>query len=117
MKRDPKDPDGQYERYCANDAPWYEDITKKSDDHETKTITFDVKTFNLMPNAIESPSHYTHGEREAIDYMRDIGVLEQYCVGNIFKYLYRYKHKANPTEDLLKAREYIDILVKELNNA
>lgn len=65
---------------------------------------------------IEKPDHYTHGEREAIDYMRDIGVLEQYCVGNIFKYLYRYKHKNNPTEDLLKARQYIDILVKELES-
>lgn len=69
------------------------------------------------PGKVEKPPHYTHGEREAIDYMRDIGVLEHYCVGNIFKYLYRYKHKDNPTEDLLKARQYIDILVKEIQDA
>lgn len=70
-----------------------------------------------MPNQVEHPHHYTYGEREAIDYMRDIGVLEQYCVGNIIKYIYRYPHKDNPTQDILKARQYIDILVKELADA
>jgi hypothetical protein len=69
------------------------------------------------PDVIESPNHYTIGEREAIDYMRDMGVLEDYAAGNIFKYLYRYKYKDNPTGDLLKARRYIDILIEELNNA
>ena len=28
------------------------------------------------PDQVESPSHYTIGEREAIDYMREMGVLE-----------------------------------------
>ena len=41
------------------------------------------------PDTIESPNHYTIGEREAIDYMRDMGVLEDYCAGNIFKYQQR----------------------------
>ena len=69
------------------------------------------------PDQVESPSHYTIGEREAIDYMREMGVLEDYAAGNIFKYLYRYKYKDNPTGDLLKARRYIDILIEELKNA
>ena len=80
---------------------------------------------NAMKNAamppiphldVQTPPHYTHGEREAIDYMRDIGVLEPYCVGNIFKYLYRYKHKENPIKDLQKASTYINILVRELES-
>ena len=69
------------------------------------------------PDHVETPKHYTIGEREAIDYMREMGVLEDYAAGNIFKYLYRYKYKDNPTGDLLKARRYIDILIGELNNA
>ena len=69
------------------------------------------------PDQVESPSHYTIGEREAIDYMREMGVLEDYAAGNIFKYLYRYKYKDNPTGDLLKARRYIDILIEELKDA
>ena len=69
-----------------------------------------------IKDEVESPSHYTIGEREAIDYMREMGVLEDYAAGNIFKYLYRYKYKDNPTGDLLKARRYIDILIEELND-
>lgn len=34
-----------------------------------------------------------------------------FCVGNIIKYVCRYKQK-NGKEDLLKARSYIDILLE-----
>ncbi len=34
-------------------------------------------------------------------------------VGNIVKYVCRFKHK-NGAEDLLKARHYIDILLEEV---
>lgn len=36
-----------------------------------------------------------------------------YPVGNIIKYVCRFKHK-NGVEDLLKARQYIDILLEEI---
>lgn len=93
--------------HCAQEG-WV--ITGTSDpDVFAEHVPYDRST------DVETPSHYTYGEREAIDYMRDIGVLEAYCVGNIFKYLYRYKHKDDPTKDLMKARKYIDILMEELN--
>ena len=110
-KRDPRDPNGQYERvgyeayveaFAGADVP-----------------SFDFTQFQQPPTPhldVQHPDHYTYGEREAIDYMRDIGVLEEYCVGNIFKYLYRYKHKENPIQDLQKASTYINILVKELRS-
>ena len=109
MKRDPKDPNGEYEHNecCVQEGEMV---------YPNRLVESMWKAVEDEDHRVSQPSHYTHGEREAIDYMRDIGVLEQYCVGNIFKYLYRYKHKENPTEDLLKAKEYIDILVKELND-
>jgi len=48
--------------------------------------------------------------------MADLGVLEEYCVGNIIKYLYRYKHKGKPLEDIQKAGRYIEILMSHLEN-
>ncbi|UVX36115.1 MAG: protein of unknown function DUF3310 [Namikivirus ozawa] len=57
-----------------------------------------------MTDNVNHPTHYT---------ARDIGyeciVLTKYqyfCTGNVIKYLWRYKDKGNPTEDLEKARWY-----------
>ena len=38
-------------------------------------------------------------------------MLEGFCLGNIIKYLYRYKLKGNPVQDLMKAREYLERLI------
>lgn len=35
-----------------------------------------------------------------------------YCVGNVIKYVCRYRRK-NGKEDLLKARHYIDLLIEQ----
>ena len=57
------------------------------------------------------PSHYAFDEGviECIDY------IESHCFdfveGNIIKYVTRYQHK-NGTEDLKKARWYLDRLIK-----
>lgn len=57
-----------------------------------------------MADNINHPVHYTG---------RNIGyeciILAQYqcfCTGNVIKYLWRYKDKGKPTEDLMKARWY-----------
>lgn len=62
----------------------------------------------------EQPAHYTHGGKEAIEYMRDLGVLEEYIVGNIIKYLYRYRHKGDPIGDVKKLVVYGKMLVELL---
>ena len=54
----------------------------------------------------------THYEQNAIqpwDFI--IGNNLSYLVGNIIKYLCRYKNK-NGVEDLLKARHYLDKLIE-----
>jgi hypothetical protein len=37
---------------------------------------------------------------------------EGYCIGNIIKYLYRYPRKGDMVQDLEKAREYMDMLIR-----
>ena len=40
--------------------------------------------------------------------------FDGYCVGNVMKYILRYKYK-NGLNDLHKAREYIDFLIRSYN--
>jgi hypothetical protein len=73
------------------------------------------------PNMVESPPHYNAGKFEVIDIiedsLRDIpGGFEAYMVGNIEKYIMRYRHK-NGVEDLKKSRWYLDRLIAEVEKS
>src|SRR5699024_6026526 len=66
-----------------------------------------------MSDAINSPNHYNSGDIETIDYIQDKLTAEQfegYLVGNVMKYVSRYRHK-NGMEDLKKARWHLDRLI------
>lgn len=54
---------------------------------------------------VNSPRHYTdsHAGMECIDLTADTS----FCLGNCCKYLWRYKAKGRPLEDLEKARWYL----------
>jgi len=58
-----------------------------------------------------NPDYYTKGI-ETIDYI--ISHSMNYLEGNLVKYVTRYKHK-NGLEDLLKAKWYLDRLIKNYN--
>ena len=69
------------------------------------------------PNAkdnVNSPSHYTTGKIEVIDFIEDKGL--NFRLGNVVKYVARCGHKksvgksmdAKALEDLKKARWYLD---------
>lgn len=63
---------------------------------------------------VNHPSHYTFGEIEVIDYIRDKMTPDEfqgYCMGNILKYVSRHKHK-NGVEDLKKAQVYLGWLIE-----
>lgn len=64
---------------------------------------------------IYSPSHYTNGKIEAIDYIRDSlssEAYEGYLEGCIKKYLHRWRYKGKPDEDLMKAEWYLSRLIE-----
>ena len=63
---------------------------------------------------VNHPSHYTFGNIEVIDYIRDKMTPDEfqgYCMGNILKYVSRHKHKAG-VEDLKKAQVYLGWLIE-----
>jgi hypothetical protein len=57
-------------------------------------------------------NHYKNKSIQPIDYI--MGNNLSFCEGNIIKYVTRYKDK-NGVEDLMKAKQYIEFLIEELN--
>ena len=72
----------------------------------------------LSIDDVSHPSHYQKGGMECIDAIRaavtNCHGFEAYCVGNIIKYIWRYKDK-NGAEDLRKAKHYLEWLIEEVN--
>lgn len=61
---------------------------------------------------VNSPSHYTYGKIEVIEYILDKGL--DFCLGNVIKYVSRAGHKNNALEDLQKAAKYLEFKINEL---
>jgi hypothetical protein len=71
-----------------------------------------------MNDAVNHPSHYTQGGIECLDAIEASMPAEgfqDYCKGNILKYIWRYRHK-NGAEDLKKAQFYLDRMIKSVEN-
>lgn len=64
---------------------------------------------------VKHPNHYCYGKFECVEVIRELtaGVPgpEGFLLGNVIKYLWRYRRK-NGAEDLKKARRYIDMLLQ-----
>lgn len=70
--------------------------------------------YRINNDSINHPSHYTGSEIECIDAIEnsmDSVAFCGYLKGNIEKYLWRYKLKEHPIEDLKKARWYLNKLI------
>lgn len=80
----------------------------------TETFEDHTDPINVKDDKVNHPSHYTFGEIEVIDYIRDKMTPDEfqgYCMGNILKYISRHKHKAG-VEDLKKAQVYLGWLIE-----
>ncbi len=70
--------------------------------------------------AVSHPEHYQGVcGLEAIEVMRNFLPKYQnshvsYLIGNVIKYVLRAPSKGKEMEDLMKAREYLDLAIKEL---
>ena len=67
-----------------------------------------------VSDAVEQPPHYNTGSIEcitAIEASMSPVEFQGYCKGNCLKYLWRYRYKNKPLEDLQKARWYLDKLI------
>ena len=77
---------------------------------DVSECTVMVELSDDLADVVDHPSHYTQGRFEAIDVIADAltpEMLEGFCIGNVLKYVLRYRHK-NGVEDLRKARWYLD---------
>lgn len=62
------------------------------------------------PDNVNHPSHYETNGIECIDAMeaaQDVSAVQNFCICNAFKYIWRYKHK-NGAEDIKKAVWYLN---------
>ena len=78
-----------------------------SEIQDEKNIKQDI---TIKEDRVNHPSHYNTGDIEVISYIKDKLTDEEYvgyCIGNVLKYVSRYKHK-NGKEDLDKAKVYLD---------
>ena len=74
----------------------------------------------VIPDPVNHPSHYTQGGIECIEAIKASMTHEEFCgylKGCTIKYLWRYKHKGKPVEDLKKASWYQDRLIREVEHA
>lgn len=65
----------------------------------------------LAVSSNDTPDHYSSGI-EPIKFIQSHEM--SFAAGNVVKYICRYKHKGQPLEDLNKARHYIDLLLREI---
>lgn len=86
-------------------------MTNKDDQSGSSTVS--------IRNNVDHPSHYTQGDVECIDAIKSSmskEAFEGYLKGNILKYIWRYRNKNNPVEDLHKAKWYHDKLLEVVEN-
>lgn len=65
-------------------------------------------------SSVNHPKHYD-GKYECIEVMRDVfgeDAVKSFCILNAFKYIWRH-NKKNGTEDLKKAKWYLDFILTE----
>lgn len=69
-------------------------------------------------DSVNHPFHYTsQGNVECIDAIENSmphEAFEGYLKGNILKYIWRYRNKYSPIQDLQKAKCYLDMLIELL---
>lgn len=76
----------------------------------------DAPTTGSKHDSVSRPAHYASGGVECIEAIKASMSREAflgYLKGNVQKYMWRYEKKANPPEDLKKARWYLDRLIAE----
>ena len=82
----------------------------------TQSLDTRFKHFE-KPDVVNSPTHYNFKGIEAIDAIEASMTAEEftgYLKGNCMKYLWRYKYKGKPVEDLKKCQWYLNKLIASL---
>ena len=95
-----------------HDGYWHE---HKQRLEKERTLAKEKKEENV--DLVNHPPHYKKNKVQAIKVI-EAGLGDQgfqdYLLGQVFKYLLRFKHKGKPIEDLEKAEWYLKRLKKKV---
>ena len=90
------------------------DIKKEQDLEAWDNELRRMGRFDLVKDRVgtieKAPSHYNIGI-EPVKYIQSHGL--DFLQGSVIKYVTRYKLKGQAKEDLMKARLYIDMMLKD----
>ena len=77
-----------------------------------------IPSFEDTDSEVNEPPHYNQGNIQCIDAMREMlgDGFEYYLQGAIMKYLWRYRYKGKPEQDLQKAHWYLELLLKTVRS-
>lgn len=76
---------------------------------------YEVLFGDQVEDPVNRPSHYTAGGIECLDAIAASETPTEYAgflKGQVLKYVWRYRLKGKPAEDLKKARFYLDRLIQ-----
>lgn len=78
-----------------------------------------MKGMGKMNDSVNHPYYYTYGNIETIDYIKDKGWCQGFCLGNAIKYITRagIKDENKTIEDLQKAIWYINTYIEYLSTS
>lgn len=73
-----------------------------------------------IKDLVNHPEHYTHNEHgieciQAIQASMSAEEFQGFLKGNTMKYLWRYKYKGKPKQDLEKAQWYLNKLLESVD--
>ena len=96
---------------CAEDICCKCEYTGEKNEVPSRYDPFLPKKSNptARKDPVNHPAHYETGKFECIEVMTEVfGVeaVQNFCLLNAFKYLYRCNHKNNKTEDIKKSQWY-----------
>ena len=86
-------------------------------DLEKERKLMEDKERKLIEDNVNNPPHYNRKNIEAIcaiEASMDAEDFQGYLKGNTLKYIWRYKYKTKPLEDLEKAQYYLNLLIKKV---
>jgi len=104
----------QTKKMSIDDEEEEEDVPNE---HPVFGETFDVHHAPVKEDMVESPPHYNNGSVECIEAIEAMLSKDEYIGylrGNALKYMWRFRYKSKPFEDLRKARWYEERLMKFL---
>lgn len=97
-------------------------LSKDGTEHDYDIVDIIPKEQAMTEQAedkVNHPSHYISGGIECIEAIKASMSKDEYngyLKGNVLKYVWRYKNKNNPAEDLKKAKVYLEWLIKEVED-